>query len=77
MSRRMPSTAESGQFGEADRSLAVTSRPSGERPTTSVKVPPRSIQKVQRLSKGSRPPLRPGLKTTPGKGASRPGREPP
>ena len=57
MSRRMPSTAESAQAEETERSLAVASRPSWVRPTTSVKVPPRSIQKVQRLSKGPPPPL--------------------
>ena len=54
--RRMPSTAESPPPGEADRSFATRSRPSSVRPTTSVKVPPRSIQKVQRLSKGPPPP---------------------
>ena len=74
ISRRMPSTAESAQAGEADRSLAVASRPSSVRPTTSVKVPPRSIQKVQRLSKGGLRRRSHGLKTTPGKAASSVGR---
>src|SRR5262245_33591351 len=44
----MPCTAASGYAsGFSDSSLCAISVPSGRRPTTSVKVPPRSIQKSQ------------------------------
>src|SRR5438552_8273624 len=46
---RMPATAASRYCsGFSDSSLCVTSDPSGRLPTTSVKVPPRSIQNCQR-----------------------------
>src|SRR6478752_9586 len=45
----MPATAASRYCsGLSERSLCVTSVPSGRLPTTSVKVPPRSIQNCQR-----------------------------
>jgi hypothetical protein len=45
----MPSTAASGYCsGFSLSSFSVCSSPSGARPTTSVKVPPRSIQNCQR-----------------------------
>jgi len=46
---RMPATAASLYCsGFSDSSLCVTRVPSGRLPTTSVKVPPRSIQNCQR-----------------------------
>ena len=42
----MASTAASGYRGLSDNSLAVAISPSGRRATTSVNVPPRSIQKL-------------------------------
>ena len=46
----MPCTAASEYWrGLSERSLWVTNDPSGSRPTMSVKVPPRSIQKFQPL----------------------------
>src|SRR5690349_13627799 len=49
--RRIPATAASRyRPGFSDRSLHVTRLPSGRRPTTSVNVPPRSIQNSQRPS---------------------------
>ncbi len=48
-SSRIPATAASRwRSGSCERSLRVTSRPSGSLPTTSVNVPPRSIQNSQR-----------------------------
>ena len=47
---RMPATAASRYCsGFSDKSLCVTKVPSGRLPTTSVKVPPRSIQNCQRV----------------------------
>src|SRR5690606_14188513 len=52
--RRMPSTAASSYCpGFSESSFAVASVPSGRRPTTSVKVPTRSIQNCQRLMASS------------------------
>src|SRR5687767_608806 len=49
---RMPASAASAyRSGFSDSSLCVTSAPSGRRATTSVNVPPRSIQNCQRSGK--------------------------